>query len=178
MNDILMECANLAKEFEGLHDLRDERIIMKITEHFTFEELTNSFSHPELVEQNRTSAESYIKQLKYVAGTLEEIRAILGCPIKVTSGFRNTTLNKLVGGSPTSGHTKGLCADIVPIGMDVTKAHKVVLANKDKCPSLKKCILEVVKGIEWIHVETKTEASQPTQFFVTTNGKTYTEIKA
>ena len=27
MNDILMECANLAKEFEGLHDLRDDGLV-------------------------------------------------------------------------------------------------------------------------------------------------------
>ena len=27
MNDILMECANLAKEFEGLHDLKDDGLV-------------------------------------------------------------------------------------------------------------------------------------------------------
>ena len=150
---------------------------MKLTEHFTFDELTNT-SHNELFEANKESAKAFMKQLKYVAGTLEEIRMVLGVPLKVTSGFRNTALNRLVGGSPTSGHTKGLCADIVPIGMDVLRAHRLVLENKDKCPSLKKCILEIVRGSEWLHVETKTEANQPTQFFVTTNGKTYSEVKA
>ena len=148
-----------------------------MTKHFSFDELTST-SHNELLEANRESAKGFMKQLKYIAGTLEEIRAVLGVPLRVTSGFRNNALNKAVGGSPTSGHTKGLCADIVPIGMDALRAHKLVLENKDKCPSLKKCILEVVRGSEWLHVETKTEANQPTQFFATTNGKTYTEIKA
>lgn len=150
---------------------------MKLTENFTFDELTST-SHNELLEANRESAKSFMKQLKYVAGTLEEIRAVLGVPLRVTSGFRSSQLNKLVGGSPTSGHTKGLCADIIPLGMDVVEAQKKIIANKDKCPSLKKCILETVKGSEWLHVEAKTEANQPTQFFATTNGKTYSEIKA
>ena len=148
-----------------------------MTTHFTFEELTYT-SHKELLEANRESAKAFMKQLKYLAGTLEEIRAVLEVPLKVTSGFRSNALNKLVGGSPTSGHAKGLCADVIPLGVDVVEAQKKIIANKDKCPSLKKCILEMVKGSEWLHVEAKTEANQPTQFFATTNGKTYTEIKA
>ena len=147
-----------------------------MTKHFTFEELTNT-SNVELLEANRESAKAFMKQLKYVAGTLEEIRAVLGVPLRVTSGFRNNALNKLVGGSPTSGHTKGLCADIVPIGMTVTDGFEIILGRKDECPSLKKCIIEKVRGSEWLHIETKTEANQPQQFFSTNNGKSYTEIK-
>ena len=149
---------------------------MKLTEHFTFEELTYT-SHKDILEANRESAKAFMKQLKYIAGTSEEIRAVLGVPLRVTSGFRSSQLNKLVGGSPTSGHTKGLCADVIPLGVDVVEAQKKIIANKDKCPSLKKCILEMVKGSEWLHIETKTEANQPTQFFITSNGKTYSEIK-
>ena len=98
--------------------------------------------------------------------------------MKVTSGFRNNALNKAVGGSATSGHTKGLCADFQPIGLEISHAFNMIQANKSKCPSLKKCIYESIGGAKWLHVETKTEANQPQQFFVTTNGKTYTEIKA
>ena len=148
-----------------------------MSEHFTFDELTST-SHSELLEANRESAKAFMKQLKYVAGTLEEIRAVLGVPLRVTSGFRNSALNKAVGGSPTSGHTKGLCADIIPVGLNVSDAFKSIIENKAQCPSLKKCIIEKVRGSEWLHIETKTEANQPTQFFATTNGKTYTEIKA
>ena len=148
-----------------------------MSEHFTFDELTST-SHKELLEANRESAKAFMKQLKYVAGTLEEIRAVLGVPLRVTSGFRNSALNKAVGGSPTSGHTKGLCADIIPVGLNVSDAFKSIIENKAQCPSLKKCIIEKVRGSEWLHIETKTEANQPTQFFATTNGKTYTEIKA
>ena len=149
---------------------------MKLTEHFTFNELTHT-SHSDLLEANRESAKGFMKQLKYTAGTLEEIRVILGVPLKVTSGFRNSALNKAVGGSPTSGHAKGLCADIVPVGMDVFEAFECIKINKPLCPSLKKCIFEKVGGSVWLHIEAKTEATQPQQFFITTNGKTYNEVK-
>ena len=149
----------------------------KITEHFTFYEMTDSKKHPELVEENRVSAQAYLKQLKYVASTLEEIRVVLGVPMKVTSGFRNPPLNKAVGGSTTSGHGKGLCVDFIPIGMAVNDVFELIQANRNKCPSLKKCIYESIKGVKWLHIETKTEANQLTQFFITNNGKTYLEIK-
>ena len=148
-----------------------------MTKHFSFNELTNT-SNVELLEANRESAKAFMKQLKYVAGTLEEIRAVLGVPLRVTSGFRNNALNKAVGGSATSGHTKGLCADFQPIGMEVNDAFELIKANRHLCPSLKKCIYESIKGAKWLHVETKTEAGQFTQFFTTTTGKNYTEIKA
>lgn len=148
-----------------------------MTEHFSFLELTDT-SHDNLLEKNRIDAKAFYKQLKYTACTLEEIRAVLGVPMIITSGFRNNALNKAVGGSPTSGHTKGLCADFKPKGMVVNDAFELIQANKNKCPSLKKCIYESVKGSRWLHIETKTEASQPQQFFTTNNGKTYTEVKA
>ena len=148
----------------------------KLSEHFSFDELTHTSKY-ELLEANRQSAKAFMKQLKYVVGTLEEIREVLEVPLRVTSGFRNNALNKAVGGSPTSGHTKGLCADFIPIGMDVIEAFTIIQTNRDKCPSLKKCIYESVNGSKWLHIETKTEANQPQQFFTTTNGKSYTEIK-
>lgn len=149
-----------------------------MSEHFSFLELTDSEQHPELVPQNMVDARGYEKQLKYTAYTLEEIRRVLGVPMKITSGFRNNALNKASVGSPTSGHTKGLCADFKPIGMSVEDAYALIMMNKSKCPSLKKCIFESIKGAKWLHIETKTEANQPTQFYTTTDGKNYIEDKA
>ena len=148
----------------------------QLTPHFTFDEFTNT-SKSELLESNRKDAISYMKQLRYTSGTLEEIRAVLGVPLRITSGFRNGALNKAVGGSATSGHAKGLCADFKPIGMSVEDAYILIMINKSKCPSLKKCIFESIKGARWLHIETKTEANQPTQFYTTTNGKNYIEDK-
>lgn len=43
---------------------------------------------------------------------LDPIREAYGNPIYVNSGFRSPTVNKMVGGAPTSQHTKGQAADI------------------------------------------------------------------
>lgn len=148
-----------------------------MSEHFSFIEMTDSESHPELVGRNMVDARAYEKQIKYTTYTLEEIRGVLCVPMKVTSGFRNNALNKAVGGSPTSGHAKGLCADFKPIGISVEDAYDLIMMNKSKCPSLKKCIFESIKGAKWLHIETKTEANQPTTFYTTTDGKNYIEDK-
>lgn len=44
---------------------------------------------------------------------LDPLREAYGKPIVVTSGYRCETLNKAVGGSPTSDHRFGKAADIV-----------------------------------------------------------------
>lgn len=150
---------------------------MKITEHFTFEELTNSSSHQDLVEQNRIDAQGVLKQLKYTAGTLEELRVVIGEPLLISSGFRNDSLNKKVGGSSTSKHKLGLCADFIPKSKSVSEAFRLIIENKDKCPSLRKCIIEGVKGKTWLHIQAKTDSSEPTTFFKTDDGITYTEVK-
>ena len=43
---------------------------------------------------------------------LQGLRAVLGCPINVNSGYRTETHNKAVGGSTNSAHLLGKAADI------------------------------------------------------------------
>ena len=150
---------------------------MKLTTHFTFEELTDSVSYPHLVPKNRELAKQFEKRLRYVAGTLEEIRAVLKCRIHVSSGYRYAELNKAVGGSTTSKHMSALCADIVPLdGMTVEEAFELLIANKDKLPSLRKCIIEGIKGKVWLHIQTKLEAKEPTDFLVTNDGINFEKV--
>ena len=150
---------------------------MKLTTNFTFEELTDSSSYPHLVPKNRELAKQFDKRLRYVAGTLEEIRAVLKCRIHVTSGYRFSDLNKAVGGSVTSKHMFALCADIVPLdGMTVEEAFELLIANKDKLPSLRKCIIEGIKGKVWLHIQTKLEAKEPTDFLVTNDGINFEKV--
>lgn len=150
---------------------------MKLTTHFTFEELTDSASYPHLVPKNRELAKQFEKRLRYVAGTLEEIRAVLGCRVHVNSGYRFAELNKAVGGSATSKHMFALCADIVPLdGMTVEEAFELLIANKDKLPSLRKCIIEGVKGKVWLHIQTKLEAKEPTDFLTTNDGVNFEKV--
>lgn len=48
---------------------------------------------------------------------LDPLRANLGRPVIVTSGFRSELVNNLVGGASGSQHTQGQAADIHVVGM-------------------------------------------------------------
>lgn len=51
--------------------------------------------------------------IRYTARRLDEVRKILGRPVVVSSWFRNEKLNRVVGGSSSSSHRKGMAVDIV-----------------------------------------------------------------
>ena len=84
---------------------------MKLTEHFTLEELTNSPTANRLHIDNFPS-DTIISSLMELSELLEKIRNIYNKPIVVTSGYRCEKLNKAVGGVKTSQHMKGEAADI------------------------------------------------------------------
>ena len=84
---------------------------MKLTEHFTLEELTNSPTANGLHIDNFPS-DTIISSLMELSELLEKVRTIYSKPIVVTSGYRCEKLNKAVGGVKTSQHMKGEAADI------------------------------------------------------------------
>lgn len=143
---------------------------------FSFEELTNS-SHTSLVEQNRKDAMKFALAGKRLSKLLESIRELLGNkPLTISSGFRNEALNARVGGSKTSGHKRFECADVVPTNMSTAEAFKIIMENKDKLPDLRKCIIEGVKGKNWLHIQVSMKAGDKQEFYSTSDGKTYTKV--
>jgi hypothetical protein len=86
---------------------------MKISEHFTFQELT--FSEAALrLELDNTPAPPVIGNLRLVAAVMEQVRTLLGeRPIVVRSGYRSAEVNEAVGGVITSAHCRGLACDFV-----------------------------------------------------------------
>lgn len=84
---------------------------MKLTEHFTYEELTRSATADRHNIDN-TPTEDIEKNLVELAHVLEKIRQRYNKPIIVTSGYRCKKLNDIVKGSKTSQHVKGQAADI------------------------------------------------------------------
>ena len=69
---------------------------------------------------------SELKNIMFLITKLEEVRSLLGSPMLISSGYRCAALNKLVGGSASSFHTKGLAVDFTCPGYgntaDVVKA--------------------------------------------------------
>lgn len=56
---------------------------------------------------------------------LQRLRDLAGKAINITSGYRNASHNKAVGGSPTSRHLTGQAADIHIAGMTPTQVAKL-----------------------------------------------------
>lgn len=88
----------------------------KLTEHFTVEEMTRSATATRLGLDNTCPEELRGNMLK-VAQALEKIREHYGAPIHVTSCYRSPSVNKAVGGSPTSAHRFAFAADFEVSGV-------------------------------------------------------------
>ena len=98
---------------------------MQLTPHFTLEELTVSdTARRKGIDNSPTPA--HLRNLRRTAALLEEIRALFGVPLEITSGYRNPRVNALVGGVPTSAHALGLAADFHVQGIDDLEAARRV----------------------------------------------------
>ena len=82
---------------------------MKLTEHFSLEELT----HTDHREYDNTPNDAELENLKRLAEFLEEVKQTLGGrPIMVNSAFRSKQVNDAVGSRDTSQHRIGCAVDI------------------------------------------------------------------
>lgn len=137
---------------------------MKLSEHFTLEELT--FSQTAVRNGiNNNPSQAVRNNLRVLADNLEKIRTFLGHPLRISSAFRCMELNRKIGGSVNSAHMDGLAADFTcekfgkPI--DVVKAlHKSGIK-----------VDQVIEEGTWIHVSFDPKMRQ--QFLTATfiNGK-------
>lgn len=84
----------------------------QLTPHFSLKEMTHSDSGEKLGFENIPNAKE-LKNLKRLCEVLERIRAerLNNEAMAVSSGFRNTRINQLVGGAWNSAHLSGLAAD-------------------------------------------------------------------
>jgi hypothetical protein len=86
---------------------------MKLSEHFTLEELSFSAAAARLGLDN-TPSTTVISSLTLVAAVMEQVRTRLrNLSITVHSGYRSPEVNQFVGGVPTSAHCHGLACDFV-----------------------------------------------------------------
>lgn len=92
---------------------------MKLSEHFDLSEFTFSSTAIRKGIDN-TPDEKVIENLKALCiHVLEPIRAKLGKPIRITSGYRSKALNKAIGGSKTSQHIEGKAVDFYVEGATI-----------------------------------------------------------
>lgn len=117
-----------------------------LSPHFSLAELTSSDTAVRRGIDNSPSAEAMSALLRTATG-LEGVRALLGVPVLVSSGYRSKALNELVGGQPASQHTKGEAADFTaPL---FGSPEKIVARLVKSALAFDQLILEFDR---WVHV--------------------------
>lgn len=81
---------------------------MRLTDNFTLKELTKTNT----VLPNLITDLEIDNLTRLCQKVLQPLRDVYGSPIIVNSGYRSQTVNKAVGGVPTSQHRRGEAADI------------------------------------------------------------------
>jgi zinc D-Ala-D-Ala carboxypeptidase len=86
----------------------------KLTTNFSLEEMLESQTARRwgFAEQFNPPAEVIANLKDLCSHILEPLRAAIGVPIHISSGYRSPMTNSKVGGVPTSQHQKGQAADI------------------------------------------------------------------
>jgi hypothetical protein len=98
---------------------------MKLTEHFSLEELTAT-SHRQF---DNTPNDAEMANLVKLAEFLEQVKAALdGKPVMINSAFRSKQVNDSVGSKDTSQHRTGCAADFKVPGMTPDTVVRAIIA--------------------------------------------------
>ena len=101
---------------------------MKLTEHFTLQELTHSDAAVRHGWGNNPDANE-INNLTRLAELLEQVRKVIGKPILINSGYRSKQVNDSVGSKDSSQHRIGCAADIRVSGMTPSQVCEAIKAS-------------------------------------------------
>ncbi len=119
---------------------------MNLTPHFTLKEMTISQTAIRMGIDNTPNARQITHLTRLCENILEPLRTIVGKPINVSSGFRNPTVNALVGGSSRSQHMKGEAADFTVEGFTVQHLFDLVRTSGLPYDQL------ILEFDAWVHV--------------------------
>jgi zinc D-Ala-D-Ala carboxypeptidase len=125
-----------------------------ISSHITYKEATQSDTVDQLGIVNEPDEKQLVCMQNLATRIFEPIRDHFGIPIRVTSFYRSTVLNKSVGGASLSQHLLGEAMDIDTRnynGVTNERVFKYIVDNLE----YDQCIAEDVKkdgSIGWVHV--------------------------
>ena len=104
---------------------------MKLTEHFSLDELTASQTATRQGIKNTPSA-AVVENLRMLAALLEQVRELLGGnSIRISSGYRSLALNRYIGSHDLSAHVRGSAADFTcpAFGKPIEVAKEIAESN-------------------------------------------------
>lgn len=143
---------------------------MKISEHFDMDEFTHSQAAARAGRDLVVPVELMPNLTQLCDKVLEPIRAELGRPVRISSGYRDAVVNSMVGGASNSAHMQARAADITAPGVKAYQLAKLIHAMS--LPDIDKCILEFG---QWVHVQIAAPGGIPRQQYLTAvrfNGRT------
>jgi uncharacterized protein YcbK (DUF882 family) len=76
--------------------------------------------------------DEYIQNVELLAKNLQVLRELLGCPIRVISGYRSPKYNRKIGGARRSQHMIAKAADIKVSGMTPDEVRSAILQLIDE----------------------------------------------
>jgi hypothetical protein len=122
---------------------------MKLTEHFSLEELTAT-SHREF---DNTPNDAELANLTRLAEFLEQVKTALdGKPVMINSGFRSKAVNDSVGSKDSSQHRIGAACDFRVPGMTPNEVVKALIASKLAYDQIIREFSDPVSGGGWTHI--------------------------
>lgn len=133
---------------------------MRISEHFTLDELTHSEYAARTGVANKPGPDE-LANLCRLAQKLEEVRTLIGKPLIINSAYRSQAVNAAIGGAHNSQHMRGLAADIRVGGMTAYEVCQRILRSGIE---LDQCILEYGS---WSHISIPEIGQAPRGMFLT-----------
>ena len=129
---------------------------MKMTEHFTLEELTRT----SVKGVANVPTPEHTENLKRLCGWLEMLRSEWNSrygngndPIIINSGYRSPEVNKAVGGASQSNHLTGCAVDIRACGLEQALRYAVILLDisRESQEAFDELIIERKGYTVWVH---------------------------
>tara|TARA_A100001011_G_scaffold400697_1_gene517706 strand:+ start:8476 stop:8931 length:456 start_codon:yes stop_codon:yes gene_type:complete len=126
---------------------------LKLTDNFSLQELLKSQTALRKGIDNKPADPSVITNLQVLCEkVLQPVRDHFARPVVINSGYRCPKLNKAIGSSSKSQHTKGEAADIEIPGLSNKELAEYI---EDNLP-FDQLILEFYNGVDpnsgWVHV--------------------------
>ena len=113
---------------------------------FKLSELISSDTAVQHNINNMPDINSLDCMLELIVNCLQPIREKLGKPMIITSGYRNSQVNKLVGGTSNSQHTKGQAVDFIVNGMTPAQVVEFIKNSKIEYDQL------INEYNQWTHI--------------------------
>jgi uncharacterized protein YcbK (DUF882 family) len=127
---------------------------------FTMSELIKSDTAIRNNVNNMPDINSLDNMLNLIHYCLQPIRNKLGKPMIITSGFRNTQVNKLVNGATNSQHTKGQAVDFNVPNMSIQQVIDFINKTGIEYDQL------INEHNKWVHISFNKGHNRKQHFFI------------